>query len=61
MSILAILYVVVGYWAAGVVFFQDKIVFQRRLGQIFITKLILGLFLGVIVIPIAILKTFFSR
>ena len=59
MTILFIIYAALGYWAAGVVFYNDKIVVQTMLGQLFITKLTLGIFLGIIIIPIAIIKRIF--
>lgn len=51
---LIIIYVWLGYWAAGLVIYHNKIVF-RRLSMLFIEKLILGLFLGWLLIPIAVI------
>jgi len=61
MELLFIIYVVAGYWAAGVVFFENKIVFQTKFGELFIKKLALGIFTGIIIIPIAILKKIFYK
>lgn len=52
---LVLLYVVAGYWAAGVVLYENKIVFHR-FGELFMQKLIFGTLLGIILIPIAIGK-----
>jgi len=57
---LVILYAVLGYWAAGVVVYENKIVFHR-LGELFFQKLMLGVIFGWILIPIAILKRIFFR
>ncbi|MGM9652284.1 MAG: hypothetical protein ACI3XP_01460 [Eubacteriales bacterium] len=58
MEILFIIYVIAGYWAAGVVIYENKIV-VHAFGQLFMQKLVCGIFLGVILIPIAILKRLF--
>lgn len=50
-----LIYLVVGYWAAGVVFYENKIVFHT-FGALFFRKLLIAMALGFIVIPIAILK-----
>lgn len=53
-GVLSIIYIVFGYWAAGVVFYQNKIVIYS-FGQLFLRKFFLGLFLGFILIPVAII------
>lgn len=60
MAILFILYAALGYWAAGVVFYNNKVVVQTMPGQLFMTKLIVGILLGIFLIPIAALKRLFS-
>lgn len=60
MSILFVIYLVVGYWAVGVVLYENKIV-MHTFGTFFLWKLSLAVFLGVILIPIAILKRIFFR
>lgn len=60
MVLLEILYVIAGYWAAGVVLYENKIVIHS-FGMLFLQKLCLGIFLGLILIPIAILKRIFVR
>lgn len=52
---LSLIYVIAGYWAAGVVLYEGKIVFYS-FGQLFLQKLIWGTLLGFILIPIAIGK-----
>ena len=60
MEILTILYLVLGYWAAGVVFFENKVVIHA-FGALFMKKVMLGAVLGVFLIPIAIIKRLFVR
>lgn len=60
MSILFIVYLIAGYWAVGVVLYKNKIV-MHTFGTFFLWKLSLAVFLGVILIPIAILKRIFFR
>lgn len=60
MTILFIIYAALGYWAAGVVFFNNKVVIETALGQLFMTKLIIGILLGIFIIPIAIIKRVLS-
>lgn len=55
-----LLYLALGYWAAGVVFFENKIVIHA-FGALFFKKLCLGLILGIIIIPVAIIKRFVFR
>lgn len=54
-SILFILYVVLGYWAVGKTIYANKI----RIGttkDLFLTRCILGILLGMVLIPIAIIR-----
>ena len=60
MELLFLVYVVLGYWAAGVIFFENKVVIHT-LGALFMQKMCLGCFLGIIIIPLAILKRIFFR
>ena len=53
-----LLYVVAGYWAVGKTIYANKV----RIGtwtSLFLERLILGIFLGIVLIPIAIIKVFF--
>lgn len=58
--VLLIAYVILSYWAAGVVIYENKIV-VHTFGSFFLQRLCYGLFLGVILIPIAIIKKLFSK
>ncbi len=58
---LGLIYWALGYWAAGVCFFEGKTVVYSGLGTLFIYKLVLGLFLGIVLIPLAIIKRVASR
>ncbi|SBV99155.1 conserved hypothetical protein [uncultured Eubacteriales bacterium] len=53
------IYAWAGYWAAGQVLYKNKIVF-RKFGVLFFEKLILGIFLGWILIPIALIRIIFG-
>lgn len=53
--IIGIAYVVLSYWAAGQTIYANKI----RIGSIsdlFLNRLILGLLLGIVLIPVAVIK-----
>ena len=58
---LGLIYWALGYWAAGVCFFVGKTVVYSGLGTLFIYKLVLGLFLGIVIIPLAIIKRVAGR
>lgn len=60
MELLLIIYLIAGYWAAGVVLYENKIVIHS-FGGLFLQKVTLGMILGFILIPIAILKRLFFR
>lgn len=55
MSILGIAYLVAGYWAAGVMFYEGKVVIHS-FGALFMQKVMLGAILGIVLIPAAIVK-----
>lgn len=57
-TILVIVYAVLGYWACGRTIYANKI----RIGtasNLFITRLVLGLALGWILIPVALIRCIF--
>ena len=54
-----IIYVILGYWATGVVLYENKIVIYTE-GSLFMKKLIYGLIFGWLFIPLAILKRVFG-
>jgi hypothetical protein len=60
MELLFLLYLVAGYWAAGVVFYENKVVIHT-FGALFMRKLCLGFILGIVIIPVAIIKRFFFK
>lgn len=55
MTLLFIAYLVAGYWAAGEMLFENKVVIHP-FGGLFMQKMIWGTVLGVILIPAAIIK-----
>ena len=59
-TILLIAYVALGYWAAGKTVYANKI----RIGtfkDLVLTRLIVGVLLGWILIPVAIIKSIFFK
>ena len=58
--LLFIVYLALSYWAVGVVLYENKIV-VHTFGAFFLKKMCLGLFLGIILIPIAIFKKLFRK
>lgn len=59
-NILLLAYLVVGYWAVGQTVYANKI----RIGswdKLFLRRFIIALFLGFILIPVALLKCFFMK
>lgn len=56
-----LIYWALGYWAAGVCLFEGKTVVYRGMGTLFIYKLALGLFLGIVLIPLAIIRRLAGR
>ncbi|MGN1317679.1 MAG: hypothetical protein ACI4VF_01590 [Lachnospirales bacterium] len=57
-NVIIIIYVILGYWACGKTIYANKI----RIGSasnLFITRLILGSLLGIILIPLAIIRVIF--
>lgn len=55
-----ILYMILGYWAVGKTIYRNKVV-VTTMHNWFFTKLIYGLFLGIILIPWAIILEVFDR
>lgn len=59
-AIIIIAYAALGYWAAGQTVYANKI----RIGtwsDLFFTRLVVGLFLGFILIPVAIIKKILTK
>ncbi|MEY8232270.1 hypothetical protein AALA82_11670 [Oscillospiraceae bacterium 50-16] len=55
--IIGIAYIVLSYWAAGQTIYANKIRIGR-ISDLFLNQLILGLLLGIALIPIALIKKF---
>ncbi len=61
-TILGLIYAIAGYWAVGEVLYGGKVLIYSSYFPIFIKKLVLGMVLGWLFIPIAIIKLFlYSR
>ena len=60
LGILAIFYVVAGYWASGRTIYADKIMIGT-MQSIFTRKLVTGFLLGWLLIPWALIKMFTGR
>lgn len=60
MMILMILYFILGYWSTGQTVYRNKILLGTVSG-IFIQRLTLGVILGWILIPIALIMALFRR
>lgn len=56
----AIIYLILGYWATGRTIYKNKILIGRGIDILF-QRLVAGLLLGWILIPIAILGLIFGR
>lgn len=59
-GILMLAYVALGYWATGETIYANKIIFHE-FGELFLRRLLFGIMFGIILIPIAIIKTLLSR
>jgi hypothetical protein len=57
---IVILYAILGYWAYGYVN-SNKVYIYSGTGALFRHKLVMGVLLGWVMIPIAILKLLFGR
>lgn len=55
-----IIYAVLGYWATGQTIYAGKVIIHA-FGQLFLQRLIVGTLLGWILIPIAVIKLFFTK
>lgn len=57
---LFIIYAVLGFWAAGVVLYEDKIIIAAW-SDLFTRKVLYGILFGWLFIPIAIIKRLVGR
>lgn len=60
MSIGVVVYVIAAYWAAGKTIYANKIVIGSA-SSIFLQRVTIGFVLGVILIPLAIIKSLLER
>lgn len=61
MGIVAIIYIVLGYWAVNKVIYEGKVVIYTDGMNLFIKKVTYAIILGWLLIPIAILKMMFVK
>ena len=59
--ILLIAYALLGMWAANKTIYANKTFIEFKPGSVFVRKFTVGLLLGWALIPIAIIKSIFSR
>ena len=55
MTVLAVIYLIASFWAAGVVMEKLGIIYVGDVGKYFVSKLFWGILLGWLMIPIAII------
>lgn len=60
MSLWAVLYLIAAYWATGKTIYAGK-VRMGSLSGLFIQRMTVGFLLGIILIPLAILKVFVEK
>lgn len=58
--VLFIVYSALGYWAVGQTIYANKIQ-VGTMKDIFLTRMVLGILLGLVLIPVAILKKLFTH
>lgn len=58
--IILVVYMIVGYWATGVVLYEGKVMLVNP-WNFFMKRLVYGIFLGFILIPIAIIKRLLQK
>ncbi len=61
MVILFAIYIVLGYWSTKYTVFYNKIVFERRIGDLFLQRVMWGTILGWILIPVALFRKFILK
>jgi hypothetical protein len=55
MTVIGIIYLVLGYWAAGIVMSKMGIVYIGELGKYFVSRVFWSILLGWLIIPAAII------
>ena len=58
--LLIIIYVIIGYWATGQTFYYNKFVIHKP-GYLFGTRLAMGIFLGWLLIPTALVLSLIRK
>lgn len=58
-GILALVYIVAGYWSTGQTIYANKIIISSE-GQLFARRFAIGFFFGWVLIPVALIKKFLS-
>ena len=58
--VLGVAYVVAGYWASGVVIYENKVVIHQT-GALFMQRVAFAIVLGWALIPLSVLKRIFFR
>ena len=59
--IILLVYVIAGYWATGKTLYANKIIIYHRFEELFLRRLVFGAAFGWVLIPIAVLKSIFSK
>lgn len=57
--IILIIYAVLGYWATGKTTHANKIFMGYGMGELFLERVLFGMFFGWALIPVALLRTIF--
>lgn len=55
-SILVIVYIILGYWAANKVWYSKRVYLVSDGGKFFVQKMVVAIFLGWILIPVALVQ-----
>ena len=55
MEILALIYIIAGYWSVGQTIYYNKVIIEFKFGTVFLRKLIIGCMFGFVLIPLAII------
>ena len=58
--VLAVIYIVLGYWATGKTTHANKIFMGYGIGELFFERLLWGFIFGCALIPIAVIRSIFG-
>ena len=56
MLVIIIIYMILGYWAAGQTIYADRVIVEFQPGAFFIRRVTMGTVLGWVLIPWAVIK-----